>query len=357
VKDYDAFGAKDARHRTDGRCIVAPLMRGVWKLIGALATALLVGVPSAARADDPPAAAAPSAPSSVPATAGAPAVARPTAAPTPWIVPASVQPVVTQPPAPTAPFQIDPISDGALIAAGAGYGGVLELILSTGEIRPQRPVDPNALLGIDSVAVRQSFDPGANTRSNIGLFAALAFAVVDPVLSGFRDGRTAAVVDATLYAESLSLTFALTDLAKIAVRRPRPSAYVAQAALDQKYGPNGPSITDTDQSLSFFSGHAALCAATTATASYLAFTRAPGTWRPWVTLIAGSLLTAGVGYERVRAGAHFPTDVIAGALAGAGVGLIVPHLHRRATVGHQAVWVGLGPASAGVGLALQGIFL
>jgi hypothetical protein len=34
-------------------------------------------------------------------------------------------------------------------------------------------------------------------------------------------------------------------------------------------------ITDTDSALSFFSGHASLTAAVTATATYLAFTRAP----------------------------------------------------------------------------------
>jgi membrane-associated phospholipid phosphatase len=254
------------------------------------------------------------------------------------------------------PFEIDPVTDIGLVAAGLGFGGILELIISTGEIRPQRPVDPSALLGIDSVAIDQTIDQHAATRSNIGLYTALAFAAIDPVLSGFRDGKAAALVDATLYAESLSLTFALTDLAKIAVRRPRPSAYIAQAQLDREFGPNGPSITSTDQSLSFFSGHAAICAATTATASYLAFTRAPGTWRPWVTLIAGSLFTAAVGYERVRAGAHFPTDVIAGTLAGAGVGTIVPHLHRRPTAGHHNVWIGLGPAPAGTGLGLQGEF-
>ncbi len=132
---------------------------------------------------------------------------------------------------------------------------------------------------------------------------------------------------------------------------------MAQAQLDREFGPNGPSITDTDQSLSFFSGHAAICAATTATATYLAFTRSPGTWRPWVTLIAGTLLTAGVSYERVRAGAHFPTDVIAGTLAGAGVGTDRGRTSTGARPpGSIAIWVGLGAAPAGAGLALQGIF-
>ncbi|MEK7331271.1 MAG: phosphatase PAP2 family protein, partial [Candidatus Eisenbacteria bacterium] len=43
-------------------------------------------------------------------------------------------------------------------------------------------------------------------------------------------------------------------------------------------------------------------------------------------------LTTFVCIERVRAGAHFPSDVISGAIAGAGVGVIVPHLHRSADV-------------------------
>jgi undecaprenyl-diphosphatase len=302
-----------------------------------------------------PSASAPVAQGSPPPAPGAQATPLPTlAAPAAPVDPADGAAASVKPPE-EAPFKIDPIADGALIGAGAGFAGILELIISTGEIRPQRPVDPNALLGIDSGAVSQTFDPSASGRSNAILYATLAFAVVDPVLSGIRDGGKAALVDATLYAEALSMTVALTDLAKISVRRPRPSAYVAQAALDKEFGPNGPSISATDQSLSFFSGHAALCAATSATATYLAFARAPGTWRPWVTLVVGTLLTTAVSIERVRAGAHFPTDVIAGAIAGAGVGTIVPHLHRRSADGRSS-WVGAQSVPGGLGVGYAGTF-
>jgi undecaprenyl-diphosphatase len=255
-------------------------------------------------------------------------------------------------------FTVDPVADGALIVAGAGFSGLLELILSTGEVTPQRPGDPSRLLPIDRVAVTQTIDSHADAWSSAGLGAALAFAVADPLLSGWRDGWDAGLVDGVMYAESLALTFAFVDITKVAVRRPRPIAYAQQAALDAKYGgaAKAPSITDTDSTLSFFSGHVAVTSAVSATASYLAFQRSEQAWRPWVTLGAGSLLTTFVAYERVRAGKHFPTDVIAGALGGAVIGVLVPHLHRHEAEAPPVI-VGYTPMPGGGGtLAVQGTF-
>jgi undecaprenyl-diphosphatase len=261
-------------------------------------------------------------------------------------------------------FSVDPIADGVIIAAGGGTAGLLELILSTGEIVPQKPGPQSNLLSFDQTAVSQTVDLNAATISNIGLGAAIGFAAVDTVLSGFRDGSDAALVDGMMYAESLSLTLALTDVTKVAVRRPRPLAYTEQAALNAQCANSNPPvpsylcppISSTDAQLSFFSGHASIIAATTATATYLAFVRAPHSPRPWITLAAGVLLTGFVSVERVRAGAHFPTDVIAGSLFGGAVGVLVPHFHRRKEES-AGVWIGLAPAPGGGGaLSLQGVF-
>lgn len=242
-------------------------------------------------------------------------------------------------------LQSDPIADGCIIAVSLGSAGVLELINSTGEIRPQQ-IDRNfktsQLISIDRAAVTQTADPSAGPRSNLGLGAAAAFAVLDPIFSGVREQNAqAGLVDAIMYSETVALTLALTNVVKMAVRRPRPLAYTALA--EHKDDPNY-SNTSTDSSLSFFSGHSSMTGAIGATATYLAFARSPGKLRPWLTLSFFTALTTFVSYERVRAGKHFPTDVIAGAMAGAGIGVVVPHLHRTEGVQQRPVWVGFTPA-------------
>jgi undecaprenyl-diphosphatase len=235
-----------------------------------------------------------------------------------------------------------------LIAGGAGFAGLLSLVLSTGEIKATPPGPQSNLLSFDQTAVTQTIDHNAATYSDIGLYSAIGFAVLDPILSGFRDGWDAALVDAVMYAETISITEMLTDVTKIAVRRPRPIDYVNCPATGVQTN-----CADTNNQLSFFSGHASTVASIGATATYLAFERSPHSPRPWVTLGVSVLLTGFVSYERVRAGDHFPTDVIAGSMAGAAVGVLVPHLHR-----HQEeappVWIGAGPTPGGGGTVTVG---
>lgn len=272
------------------------------------------------------------------------------------------------PPLPLAPslekgqhFTLDPVSDGALTAGGFGFAFLLGEVLSTGEIRPPAPsVGASSLLAIDRVAVTQTIDPHAATYSNIGLYSAVGFAVLDPVLSAFRDGTDALLVDAFMYAESGSLAFTLTDITKIAVGRPRPIDYINCPPVENPTGtgtvPNtGPGCNSTNLGLSFFSGHAAGVAAIGATATYLAFVRSPRSPRPWITLGVATALTAFVSYERVRAGQHFPTDVIAGSMAGAAIGVLVPHLHRHKEE-PPPVWVGVSPAPGGGSVSVTGFF-
>ena len=90
--------------------------------------------------------------------------------------------------------------------------------------------------------------------------------------------------------------------------------------------------------------------------SYLAFARAPNLWRPLITMGVGAAVTTFVSAERVRAGAHFPSDVIAGAIAGAGIGVIVAHIHRSEDVKQRRIWVGGAPSNGGGAFQVGGVF-
>src|SRR5579872_2428862 len=135
-------------------------------------------------------------------------------------------------------FTVDPVADGLLIAGGAGFSGLLSLVLSTGEIKPTPPGDKNNLLSFDRWAVDQTIDSHAALYSDIGLYSAVGFAVLDPILSGVRDGWDAALVDAVMYAETLALTETITDMTKITVPRLRrnrsPALFLLRSRLDRR---------------------------------------------------------------------------------------------------------------------------
>jgi membrane-associated phospholipid phosphatase len=257
-------------------------------------------------------------------------------------------------------FKADPLGDGPLLFASLGFAGLSEAIISTGEIRPQQidaAFDTKRLLSIDRAAITQKLDTTASAFSNGGVYAALGFAVLDSVASGFRDGQEAALVDLTLYGEAIAFSWGLTNLAKIGFRRPRPIAYIDRdRAIQDGQDPATYNNTSTDSTLSFYSGHTAIAATISATATYLAFARSPDTLRPWATLAGSVTLTSFVAVERVRSGAHFPTDVIAGAFAGAGIGMLVVHLHRYDSETRRPVWVGALPVEGGGGVMVGGRF-
>jgi undecaprenyl-diphosphatase len=279
----------------------------------------------------------------------------------------SFEPEVAKPKPPgRVTFQSDPIADGAIVVVSLGVAGVLELINSTGEITPQQIApgfETSRLISIDRGAVDQHVDSSAGPRSNLGLGLAAIYAIADPIASGLREhDAQAGLVDAIMYSETVALTMAMTNVVKMAVRRPRPMAYI-EFAKHRDQGELDYSNPSTDSALSFFSGHASMTAAIGATATYLAFARSTGKLRPWLTLTLATGLTTFVSIERVRAGKHFPTDVIAGAFAGAGIGVVVPHLHRTEEVQQRRVRVGFTPAvdrdsarTEGGTLTLSGLF-
>lgn len=121
-------------------------------------------------------------------------------------------------------------------------------------------------------------------------------------------------------AEAIGLTAALTSFTKAITDRKRP--YV--------YNPNTPAsdITSDNAVQSFFSGHTAMASVSTFYfARVFADYHPDSKWKPWVWTMATALPLA-TATMRVVAGRHFPTDVLVGYVVGAGIGYLVPTLHK-----------------------------
>lgn len=149
-----------------------------------------------------------------------------------------------------------------------------------------------------------------------------------------HEGLPGSLADTAVVLESVMVANATAVLFNYAVRRPRPLVYGDAAPLDAQLRGNA--------SLSFFSGH-------TANAFALAvglFQVLRHTARPavaWTALGVGLSLAGFIGVSRVAAGAHFPSDVVAGAVVGASMGWLVPAMHaRRVGVAPMALGDGAG---------------
>jgi len=136
-----------------------------------------------------------------------------------------------------------------------------------------------------------------------------------------RDTRRTFGKIALLYAETMAIAGGLTNVTKASFARPRPYVYGPEWTPDRR-------LKSGDRA-SFLSGHTTL----SATGAWF-FARVFADYhpdsrlRPYVWGLAATL-PALTGYLRVRAGRHYPTDVIAGYALGATVGYLVPALHRK----------------------------
>jgi membrane-associated phospholipid phosphatase len=159
------------------------------------------------------------------------------------------------------------------------------------------------------------FDSG---WSNVGDVAVAAAIVFPPLVIVLHEGLEKGLVDDVVVAEAALVTTAVQIVTSYAVQRPRPRAYGDDAPLEDR--------TDANAARSFFSGHVADTMAVTVAATRT-FQRLQQPVLAGLVLGGGLAGTSFVAVSRVLAGGHFPTDVVAGAAVGAGLGLALPALH------------------------------
>ena len=213
------------------------------------------------------------------------------------------------------PLEVNPELDVSLTIGAAGTAFLLSLVRHNSEPDPWR----RELLGGVDERVKRNYSDRARAMSDVGLVTSVVVPAAFAIGTDFDRGA----VDRTIvYTESLAGALLLASATKTFVGRPRPYTYSpdpqAQAHTKKK---------GRDARRSFFSGHSttAFVSAAAGGALYAGHEADPN--RRAAAWGSGALLAAATANLRVRAGEHFYSDVLVGALVGTTVGTVVPALH------------------------------
>lgn len=199
------------------------------------------------------------------------------------------------------------------VVATAG-GGVVAgaALVSRPPLSHCAPCDSLSLPAYERIGIR-SHSSTAGTASSV-LLVGIAGGVALASLRGVEPARARG--NAAVLADAVSWTVAATEVIKLGVHRARPALYRSDAAAV---------AGSSDNRESFPSGHTSVAfAAATAYTTIALRQHLPHAGRNAVLLYAAA---TAVGALRVAGGRHFPTDVLAGAALGSGIGWATARLH------------------------------
>jgi membrane-associated phospholipid phosphatase len=209
--------------------------------------------------------------------------------------------------------------DGALATLGGlTYGISIPLQKKVDPLSPEQleGLDPLLLRRFERVSTWQDSEL-ARLGSDIGLRAS----VLTPLaLLGDPRSRSEFGTISVMWLETLLVNNGITRLVKASARRARPYAYNPMTGEELKVEP--------ETRLSFFSGHTSNSAAACFFTAQTLTNNRPGMQNKGLVWASAAALPALTGLLRIKAGRHFPTDVVVGYGVGALIGIVVPNLHR-----------------------------
>ncbi|MFK7904540.1 MAG: phosphatase PAP2 family protein [Chitinophagales bacterium] len=170
----------------------------------------------------------------------------------------------------------------------------------------------------DRVSCR-NWSLGAHKASNVFLLSSYVLPYTLLLDKNIRGGDNLGNI-ALFTFETVAINSAVTGIIKELVRRKRPLLYNPNCPIEKKL--------HRDATSSFISGHTSNVAALSFMTAQMYSDLHPNSKGRGYVWGTAALIPAVTALLRVKAGRHFPTDVIAGYLVGAAVGILVPRLHR-----------------------------
>lgn len=206
--------------------------------------------------------------------------------------------------------------EAAITATGVALIGVGAWRAKVNSDNAPADIDLASVPLLDRVASRQWSLPAHRTSNALlGISAGAAFVVAIANQRGEQP-----LLPAAIMAESSLLCMGLTNTVKELVRRPRPYLYNPAVPASMHRA--------REDELSFWSGHVANTAAITFSCASMVQRSDASSDLKTATWLGAAVAPAAMGYLRVRAGRHFPTDVLTGYAVGALLGIVVPYFHR-----------------------------
>jgi membrane-associated phospholipid phosphatase len=224
-----------------------------------------------------------------------------------------------------SPYEVNLVLDLGITVGGLTMAGLPRLFVEE-YIQPACGLDcdPDDVNALDRTVIG-NYSEDAVLVSDIGAGTAWVlphlFGAIDVLVTSPSDGWTGYAKDTLVILETLSVTLAANNLLNFVVQRPRPLVYDENIADDHRLL--------GDSALSFPSGHTAGAFAMATAYSRLFMLRHPDSPLVIPMWIGTYALAGTTGVLRTTAGDHFWTDVIAGAVMGVGIGLLVPWMHEK----------------------------
>lgn len=242
-----------------------------------------------------------------------------------------------------SPYQLNTKQEAIILGIGAitsGTGAWLSFKTVDLTLEDLQDINSESVNSFDRVAIKYN-SIQADNRSDVLLVGSHA---LPALLMLHEKTRKDVGKIAILYLEMYALTTGLTFTTKSIALRPRPFVYNDQVENSLKFSSHA--------RYSFFSGHAAASAANCFfTAKVFSDYFPDSKLKPYVWGLAATI-PAITGYFRVKAGKHYPSDVLIGYGVGALVGVLVPHLHKRKNANKTSA-ISLYPTLEGAGLTWQ----